>query len=222
MKHALNSIVVLLTCVALAGCGSLPGLPEASQAPASIKITSPAANSTLQVGAASSVQGQYTGAVASVRLSVNGAEHAVEPAANNKISIDWSPLDAGQNVIYLEALDAERKPLARSELVFVKVEAPQPTSAPLPTAAPVSQATLVPTVAVAAATNPPSPAATPALTITNEFANLRAGPDTAFELVGRLNQGQTAKVLGRSADGKWWQIEVDGKKPAWVFGSWRK
>lgn len=223
MNRAMKNVVVMLMCVALAGCGGLPvALPGQAQTPTTIKIIDPANGAALKLGEATSVQGEYAGNVADIRFVVNGAEHAVAPAANNEVTLNWSPLDAGQNVLYLEALDAERKPLARSELVFVQVSAPLPTpervegrptstTAPLPTATP--QPTTAPTTA---ATAQALPAPSPSLTITNEFANLRAGPDTGFDLVGKLNQGQTVSVVGKSADGKWWQIQVDGKI-AWVF-----
>jgi uncharacterized protein YraI/predicted small lipoprotein YifL len=222
MKRTLKTWVLVLTSMALAGCGGLPiSLPGQANTPVSINITSPAGNATVKLGDAVAVQGEYAGAVASVLLMVNGNEYASAPAENNAISFEWSPLDAGQNVINLIALDSERKALAQSDLVYIKVEAsqptaaPSPTEAPLPTAAP-TEAAVVPTVAAPATAQAVAPAS-PALTITNEFANLRAGPDTSYDLVGRLNQGQTATVLGKSADGKWWQIQTDGKT-AWVFG----
>ncbi len=169
------------------------------------------------------MQGEYAGNVTSVLLMVNGSEYAAAPAENNVIRFDWSPLDAGQNVIHLVALDNERKALAQSELVYLKVAGaeptavPAPTEAPLPTAAPAATAApdVPPTVAPPATAQAIAPAS-PSLTITNEFANLRAGPDTAYDLVGRLNQGQTATVIGKSADGRWWQIQTEGKT-AWVF-----
>jgi uncharacterized protein YraI/predicted small lipoprotein YifL len=230
MKRALKTVVVLLTSVALAGCGALPiSLPGQSQTPASIKINSPVTNTTAKLGDAVAVQGESAGTVASVLLMVNGNEYAAASAEGTAVNFEWSPLDAGQNVIQLVALDGERKSIAQSELVYIKVEAaqptaaPAPTEAPLPTAAPEAQAivaptaaAVVPTVAAPATAQAVAPAS-PALTITNEFANLRAGPDTTYDLAGRLNQGQTATVLGKSADGKWWQIQIDGKT-VWVFG----
>lgn len=227
MKRAMKFVAAMWISAVLAGCGNAPSLlPGPASSPASIKVTSPQANSTVQVGSSVAVTGEYTGDVASVLMFVNGNEHAAAPAANGAVGFDWSPLDAGQSVIHLEAMDAERKSLARSEMVFIKVEAPQPTAAaapteaPSPTAAPDAPPTTAPAVVPTAA----SPATTqtvtstsPSLTITNEFANLRAGPNTTYELLGRLNQGQTATVIGKSADGKWWQIQTDGKT-AWVFG----
>jgi hypothetical protein len=225
MKRAMKNALVLLMCVALAGCGGLPvALPGQSQTPATIKIVEPASGATAKLGEATPVKSEYAGSVAAIRLVVNGAEVAVEPAANSALTLSWSPLDAGQNVLYLEALDAERKSIARSELVFVQVSAPQPTAAPSPTEAPLPttapQPTAAPTtspITLTTTTTQTTSSLSPSLTITNEFANLRAGPDTNFELVGKLNQGQTASVLGKSADGKWWQIK-NGAGVAWVFG----
>ena len=221
MKHAMKNLTMVLMCVALAGCGGLPvALPGQAQTPASISIVEPASGTDVKLGDTTSVRGEYTGSVASARLVVNGAEYAVEPAANGALTLSWAPLDAGQNVLYLEALDAERKAIARSELVFVKVSAPQPTADPSPTAAPLPTAAPQPTpapIAATAVTTQTAVSAAPSLTITNEFANLRAGPDTSYDLIGKLNQGQTANVLGKSADGKWWQIK-NGDGAAWVFG----
>lgn len=218
MKRALKNMAVMVICLALAGCGSLPiALPGQTQAQATIKIVEPASGTTMKLGEATTVKGEYAGSVSAIRFVVNGAEHGIEPAANNAITLSWTPLDAGQSVLYLEALDAERKAIARSELVFVQVSAPLPTAAPTSTAAPSPTPAPQPTAAPTTTTTQTLSAPSPALTVTNEFANLRAGPDTAFDLAGRLNQGQTANVIGKSADSKWWQIQVDGKV-AWVFG----
>jgi uncharacterized protein YgiM (DUF1202 family) len=44
------------------------------------------------------------------------------------------------------------------------------------------------------------------VTVTNEFVNVRTGPDVAYPKIGELRQGQVAPVRGKSADGRWWQI----------------
>ncbi|MCB0195591.1 MAG: PKD domain-containing protein, partial [Anaerolineae bacterium] len=38
--------------------------------------------------------------------------------------------------------------------------------------------------------------------------NIRSGPSTEFEVIGRLDQGQNAEALGRSPDQQWWVIKV--------------
>jgi hypothetical protein len=100
----------------------------------------------------------------------------------------------------------------------------QPTQALVPTQPPPAQpqptaGAQQPAPAQPGQTPPPAPAATqapagqsgaPSLTVTNEFVNVRTGPDTVYDKIGELQQGQTAPVKGKSADGKWWQISFPG------------
>ncbi len=55
-----------------------------------------------------------------------------------------------------------------------------------------------------------------------DFANLRTGPDTAYQKVGELRATgvNAAAVKGKSANGQWWQIEFADAPGgvAWVFG----
>ncbi len=52
-----------------------------------------------------------------------------------------------------------------------------------------------------------------------DLTNVRSGPATTFDIVGRLAAGNAAPVVGRLESNDWWQIEVefepDGK--GWVF-----
>lgn len=51
-----------------------------------------------------------------------------------------------------------------------------------------------------------------------DFANVRNGPDTAFNRLGQLDATTPqAAVRGKSANGLWWQIAF-GTGTAWVFG----
>jgi uncharacterized protein YraI len=45
--------------------------------------------------------------------------------------------------------------------------------------------------------------------------NVRAGPGTDYPSVGALKNGETARIVGRNADGSWWQI-LHGNGKAWV------
>jgi lipoprotein-anchoring transpeptidase ErfK/SrfK len=72
---------------------------------------------------------------------------------------------------------------------------------------------------------PPPPTATPQPTLTPapqprlhagvDGANVRRGPDTAFERVGYLEPGAVAPIVGRH--GGWWQVGYGGEV-AWVYG----
>ncbi len=108
-----------------------------------------------------------------------------------------------------------------------------PTSvAVLPTVA-VIVATMTPPAATntataepATATAPPSPtntATTAPATPTSQSgsltalqnANLRGGPDTTYEIVGSLNAGDQADVVGRDASGNWLVVQAGGKQ-GWI------
>lgn len=64
----------------------------------------------------------------------------------------------------------------------------------------------------------PQPSATPSvvtLTVLQEAVNLRAGPGTEFEIVGQLEFGDTAEVIGANADFTWLVINFEGDT-VWV------
>ena len=50
----------------------------------------------------------------------------------------------------------------------------------------------------------------------SEETNIRSGPGTMFEVIGKLVPGQQYAVTGKDRD--WLQLGVDGK-PAWVFST---
>ncbi|MCS6910144.1 MAG: SH3 domain-containing protein [Anaerolineales bacterium] len=116
---------------------------------------------------------------------------------------------------------------------------PAPTNAPtplaeLPTVA-VNIATVTPPLATNTATAEPPTATTeptatsvapPPATATAsqnqasvltvlQNANLRGGPGTAYDVVGSLNAGSTAEVLGRDASGSWLAVRV-GDQQSWI------
>lgn len=54
----------------------------------------------------------------------------------------------------------------------------------------------------------PTPEARVAVLTANTRVNIRSGPSTDFEVLARLEEGQTAKILGITSDGGWWGISV--------------
>ncbi len=48
--------------------------------------------------------------------------------------------------------------------------------------------------------------------------NLRSGPGTGFAVAGSLEAGGSLPLIGRSADGEWWQVQAPGG-PAWAAAS---
>ena len=85
------------------------------------------------------------------------------------------------------------------------------TSSPVPP-------TFTPIVSIITAT--PLPTETPCFpnVVAPTAVNVRSGPGTIYEIVGGLNEGGSAKIAGKNADGTWWYIEFPGGH-GWVGGT---
>ena len=66
--------------------------------------------------------------------------------------------------------------------------------------------------------NPPSQAETTGTVVTALRLNVRAAPDIASNVLTKINRSETYPVLGKDADGSWWQLNVNGTV-GWVY--WR-
>lgn len=114
---------------------------------------------------------------------------------------------------------------------------PPPTRTPIPTFTPSptydALATLVFEAAAATATAEAptltptpteteipteTPTATPevARVVIPRAVNIRSGPSTLHPVIGSADSGQSFPILGKSADGTWWQIDYNGQT-GWVF-----
>ena len=51
-----------------------------------------------------------------------------------------------------------------------------------------------------------------------DLVNVRAGPGTAYAVVGQTATGEAFAVVGRNDDGQWWQIccPADESQPGWI------
>jgi uncharacterized protein YraI len=80
---------------------------------------------------------------------------------------------------------------------------------------------MLPTIAQAP-TNAPFPTQTPEAradaVVSGEYANLRTGPDTAYDQVGSVYHGDVLTVLGKNADGSWLQVRTSAGQTAWIAG----
>lgn len=47
-----------------------------------------------------------------------------------------------------------------------------------------------------------------------EVANLRSGPGTGYDRVGKLKQGQTVRLLGKN--GEWYKVQTNGGQAGWL------
>lgn len=83
--------------------------------------------------------------------------------------------------------------------------APTPTAEASPTPAP----TVEPTPAISLLQLLPTATPAPSFveTVVTEAANLRSGPGTTFDRTGSVLGGQTIRLLGKNADGSWYQLE---------------
>lgn len=203
--------------LALSGCGG--GTP----APTQIKIEQPVNGAKAEAGKALIIKGSASAAaITRVEVWVDGAKLAdvvaPDPAKGApQIPLDgiaWTPASDGSHIILLKAFGPDNAPLGSSDPVMV-MAAGAPTPTPLPTPTPSGPTAVPPT-----AEPPPTPTPFAAsLSVTNDFANVRSGPDTRYTLLGQLNKDASAVVKGRSADEKWFQILFD-KSPnglGWVF-----
>jgi uncharacterized protein YraI len=49
-----------------------------------------------------------------------------------------------------------------------------------------------------------------------QTANVRGGPDTRFEIVGQLAQGDAVVVTGRDEEGRWLQVALESGEVGWL------
>lgn len=221
--------------LALAGTLALTACMGGAAKPPEITLTEPQPGTALNVGQSIFIVGTATGdAISRVDVIIDGTTYATLNAPDKSkgvpsfpINVPWTPLAAGTHAIQLKAYGPpDDNLLTQSEPLVLTAQAAaveatptaevQPTQELIPTQAPPAQPQ--PTAAAQQPVQPAAPAATqapaaggaPSLTVTNEFVNVRTGPDTVYDKVGELKQGQTAPVKGKSADGKWWQISFPG------------
>jgi hypothetical protein len=63
----------------------------------------------------------------------------------------------------------------------------------------------------------PTPAATPFLApIPGNNVNIRSGPGENYPVVGRLQDGQTIAIIGKTALGDWWQVCCVNEVSGWM------
>ncbi len=88
-------------------------------------------------------------------------------------------------------------PLPTLELVTPTASSPTPTPVPIETLLAIPSATFVPTptsgIAIASPIDQP--------------VNCRFGPSVAYSVVGALDMGRQAEIVGRSADFQWWYVK---------------
>ncbi len=210
--------------------------------PTEVRITAPTPGTSINVGQGTVIQGEAVGdGIVRVEVVIDGLPYATlntpdnQGVSNFPVQVPWTPTSAGSHAIQLKAFGSEDRLLAQSDPLVVEAKAAVVPTQPVPTATqpPPPPAQQQPTPAPAtgggqpaqpqpAPTQPPPQPEAPSLTVTNDFVNVREGPNTAYRLLGRLNQNETAPVRGKSADGRWWQITYAAGPGGigWVFGEY--
>lgn len=89
---------------------------------------------------------------------------------------------------------------------------PTPVETPTPAAPPSPTPTATPSSA-------PTTAPTPYIVVQVESLNVRAGPGTAYPIVGRLAAEDTLAIVGRNETGDWWQVCCLEGQTGWVAAS---
>ncbi len=213
--------------------------------PTEVKISAPTPGAVINVGQGTVIQGEAVGDnITRVEVIIDGQPYASlstpdknQGVPNFPVQVPWTPGAAGSHAIQMRAFGPEDKLLAQSEPLVVEAKtavaqatAVPPTPTLVPTQAPSNQGGNQQGGTQQGGQEPaqtPAPTQAPAnegpsLTVTNDFVNVRTGPNTAYQLLGRLNQGEKAPVRGKSADGAWWQISYASGPGGigWVFGEY--
>jgi hypothetical protein len=91
-----------------------------------------------------------------------------------------------------------------------------PTPAPLPTLAPTLAASPLPTLLPTPTAFDPTPRVTPNRSVS---VNVRTGDGTGYPIIGSLDVGEFARVIGRSSTGTgWYYVELNSGQRGWVAG----
>lgn len=170
--------------------------------------------------------------VALAELSVQDPAQAVLALAESSIAQNQNIQTTAQLVALAKALG----PLSRMAEDFLAAKgqdsgvpaamamAPTHTSTATATAVPPTETpTPEPT---ATPTETPQPTATPTETVvaqpqasTTSAINVRGGPGTGYPVVAQLQPGRPVDILGRNADGTWWQVLLGNGDEGWVAAS---
>jgi len=206
--------------------------------PTEVRITAPTPGTAINVGQGTVIQGEAVGeGIVRVEVVIDGLPYATlntpdnQGVANFPVQVPWTPTSAGSHAIQLKAFGSEDRLLGQSDPLVIEAKAAVAPTQAVPTATPPPPQQPTPAPATGGsqpaqpqpvATQAPPQQEAPSLTVTNDFVNVREGPNTAYRLLGRLNQNETAPVRGKSADGQWWQITYAAGPGGigWVFGEY--
>lgn len=117
-------------------------------------------------------------------------------------------------VVIMAVEPAEAAPAEQPEAAEQpeQIEAPPDTATPEPPTPTPEPPTPEPPTPTPTATPEPKPE----VVVVNPRVNVRSGPGADFPVLGQVLQGQRLDVVGRDADGLWWQICCFEGQTAWL------
>ncbi len=133
----------------------------------------------------------------------------VEAGSSRPMAVAFDVPPAAQELELHVKGDAGTVTLGKLDAI-VAMPTPTATATPIPTDTPAATATPVPTNTVRPAAptevSSPIPAQPAAGSIANAAANLRAGPGTNFDQVGRVGVGQSLDLVASNQTGDWYKL----------------
>jgi hypothetical protein len=219
-----------------------PGASVTFTGPANNSVIAEGSNVVLAVSARDSGAG-----ITKVNFLVNGVAIGSQdapggqPAASFSAQVTWIAHGVQGHLITAEVVRADGSSVGEAGVTIQVVPAPtaaavlttstptlslptlMPTLGQATTAAPALNLLPSPTTAAPTPALPPSPTGTeppaPTLEVINTYLNIRAGPDAQkYDVIGKMNQGDTAKVIGRNVEHTWLVIQW-GQVVGWVSSS---
>ena len=182
--------------------------------------------------------------VTRVELWINGRmiEMVNSPLAQNAqsmtVTFQWAAEEADEYVVELRSYNQAGLSAVTDVTTLIAhsgTSTPEPTpvsmitpASPTTSPTPAPTSTPLPPTATATETATPAASALPTaavamLRVDTPLLNVRAGPSTQYELVGRLAAGDEAQILGQSGGTQagWWQISFAGSPNGlgWVSAS---
>lgn len=73
---------------------------------------------------------------------------------------------------------------------------------------------------VVRATPTPTPVPLPDAVVKSDILNLRDGPSTAYDKLGKLHEGDELDITGRNSDGDWLKVIAPDDTEGWVFAEY--
>ncbi len=223
----LTALLLLAALVLLAACG--PSSTSSTQPQSPQQRAAAIVAIAQQYGATQDLEAAR---VALAALNVQDPAQAVLALAEANIVQKQNTETTAQLVALAEALG----PLSRMAREFLAAEGqnsgvpaamalapthtPSATPTPLPpTETPTPEPTATPT-------GVPKPTAAPTATALAQpqasapsAVNVRSGPGTVYPVVAQLQAGRPVDILGRNAEGSWWQVLLGNGNEGWVAAS---